>query len=84
MPYYNPEKHNRKSIRQKGYDYSIPGWHFVTFCLKNSRCMFGKAAINACRHKNARHDRKIITIILSAIKQNFLKYADIFATIPGG
>lgn len=29
---YDPEKHHRRSIRLKGYDYSQPGMYFVTIC----------------------------------------------------
>ena len=31
---YDPEKHHRRSIRLKGYDYSRPGAYFVTICLQ--------------------------------------------------
>ncbi len=31
---YDPEKHHRRSIRLKGYDYSKPGAYFVTLCLQ--------------------------------------------------
>jgi putative transposase len=31
---YDPEKHHRRSIRLKGYDYSQPGAYFVTICLQ--------------------------------------------------
>lgn len=41
MP-YNPEIHHRRSIRFKGYDYSQPGMYFVTICLQNKTCLFGK------------------------------------------
>ena len=40
MP-YNPEKHKRKSIRLKGYDYSQAGLYFITICVKNRACLFG-------------------------------------------
>ena len=29
---YNPEKHHRRSIRLKGYDYAGGGLYFVTIC----------------------------------------------------
>ena len=29
--------HNRKSIRLKGYDYSQPGFYYVTICIHNRR-----------------------------------------------
>ncbi len=38
---FEPEKHHRRSIRLKGYDYSQPGAYFVTICTKNRKCLFG-------------------------------------------
>jgi len=38
---YNPEKHHRRSIRLKGYDYSQPGWYFVTICIQNREMILG-------------------------------------------
>lgn len=38
---YNPEKHHRRSIRLRGYDYSQPGAYFITICTKNRVCLFG-------------------------------------------
>ena len=32
----------RRSIRLKGYDYSQPGWYFVTIVTKNRECLFGE------------------------------------------
>jgi hypothetical protein len=40
MP-FNPNIHNRQSIRLKGYDYSQPGWYFITICVQNRWCLFG-------------------------------------------
>jgi putative transposase len=31
---YDPNKHHRRSIRLKGYDYSQPGAYFVTICIQ--------------------------------------------------
>jgi hypothetical protein len=48
MP-YNPDIHHRRSIRLKGYDYwltpifnSQAGLYFVTICVQNRHCLFGK------------------------------------------
>jgi putative transposase len=41
MP-YNPEKHHRRSIRLKGYDYSQPGIYFVTLCIHRRECLLGE------------------------------------------
>src|SRR4051794_31074983 len=38
---YNPSKHNRHSIRLKGYDYSKAGAYFITICCQNRKCWFG-------------------------------------------
>ena len=38
---YNPNKHHRRSIRLKGYDYSRPGIYFVTLCVHERKCLFG-------------------------------------------
>jgi REP element-mobilizing transposase RayT len=38
---YNPEKHHRRSIRLKGYDYSQPGGYYVTIVTQNRECLFG-------------------------------------------
>lgn len=39
---YDSQKHNRQSIRLKGYDYSQPGYYFVTICVADRYCLFGK------------------------------------------
>ncbi len=44
---YNPEKHNRRSIRLKEYDYSQEGMYFITICCKDRECYFGEIKRNA-------------------------------------
>ena len=39
---YDPDKHHRRSIRLKGYDYSQIGAYFITICTQNRECLFGK------------------------------------------
>jgi REP element-mobilizing transposase RayT len=38
----NSKNHQRRSIRLKGYDYSQPGLYFITICVQNNVCLFGK------------------------------------------
>ena len=38
---YNPNIHHRRSIRLKGYDYSLPGAYFITLCTQNREDFFG-------------------------------------------
>jgi REP element-mobilizing transposase RayT len=44
--HYNPDIHHRRSIRLKGYDYSQAGLYFVTICVQNRECLFGKITNN--------------------------------------
>jgi len=39
---YNPDIHHRCSIRLKRYDYSQAGLYFITICMQNRLCLFGK------------------------------------------
>ena len=39
---YDPNRHHRRSIRLKGYDYSQPGAYFVTICAFQRQCLFGE------------------------------------------
>jgi hypothetical protein len=41
---YHPDKHNRRSIRLPGYDYSRNGGYFITICTQNRECLFGEIA----------------------------------------
>jgi putative transposase len=38
---YNPEIHNRRSIRLPGYDYAGEGMYFITICTHNRQFLFG-------------------------------------------
>ncbi len=42
MPHYDPQKHHRRSIRLKGWDYRRPGYYFVTMVVHNRACLFGR------------------------------------------
>ena len=37
----DPDRHHRRSIRLKGYDYSGQGTYFVTICSQDRGCLFG-------------------------------------------
>lgn len=39
---YDSEKHHRRSIRLKEYDYTLPGAYFVTICTEKRKCLFGE------------------------------------------
>jgi putative transposase len=46
-----PDKHNRRSIRLKGYDYAEPGAYFVTVCTRDRESLFGHV-VNGDMHLN--------------------------------
>jgi len=39
---YDPDIHHRRSIRLRGYDYSVAGVYFVTVCTQERECLFGE------------------------------------------
>jgi REP element-mobilizing transposase RayT len=39
---YDPQRHHRRSIRLKGYDYTALGAYFVTICTQDRVHMFGE------------------------------------------
>jgi putative transposase len=42
MNNYDPDIHHRHSIRLKGYDYSSAGLYYITICVEDRICLFGK------------------------------------------
>ena len=63
MP-YDPEKHHRRSIRLKGYDYSSAGAYFITLCTHHRECIFGEIM------DGAMHLNPYGLIVASAWKQS--------------
>ena len=46
---YDPDKHHRRSIRLKNYDYAQPGAYFVTICTHNRECILGEVSYAGVR-----------------------------------
>ncbi len=42
MIQFDPQKHHRRSIRLKGYDYSKQGFYFITICCEDKAKIFGE------------------------------------------
>ncbi len=68
---YSPFKHDRKSIRLKGYDYARDGLYFVTICTQNHKCLFG----------TVKQDEMILNDVGQMIEKWWLKLADKFQDI---
>ena len=41
---FDPQRHRRRSLRLKGYDYAQAGLYFVTICAHERECLFGEIA----------------------------------------
>jgi REP element-mobilizing transposase RayT len=54
MP-YDPQKHHRRSIRLKGYDYTQAGAYYVTLCTKARQCLFGDVVKGEMRLNSLGH-----------------------------
>jgi putative transposase len=52
---FNPDKHHRKSIRKKGFDYSREGLYFITICVHNKKCIFGEISVGANNYSPDNH-----------------------------
>jgi REP element-mobilizing transposase RayT len=50
---YNPDIHHRRTIRLRGYDYSVEGMYFVTLCTEGRECLFGDITDEEMRLNNA-------------------------------
>jgi putative transposase len=50
---YDPERHHRRSIRWRGYDYGQPGWYYVTMCVEGRGCLFGEVVEGEVRLSRA-------------------------------
>jgi REP element-mobilizing transposase RayT len=50
---YDPQKHHRRSIRLKGYDYSQAGAYFVTIITHDRARLFGEIAEGDMRLNDA-------------------------------
>ena len=50
---YDPDKHHRRSIRLREYDYSTTGAYFVTICAQGRACLFGEVRDGEMRLNDA-------------------------------
>ncbi|MGM0497973.1 MAG: hypothetical protein ACQESJ_08650 [Bacteroidota bacterium] len=71
---------NRKSIRLKNYDYSNPGYYFITICTQNREYLFGKI-IDGNMHLNPA-GKMIQTIWNEIPKFYFCIQIDHFIVMP--
>ncbi len=52
---YDPDLHQRRSLRLAGYDYARPGAYFLTLCVQGRECLFGQVVGDEMRLNDAGH-----------------------------
>ena len=50
---YDPERHHRRSIRLRGYDYRAVGAYFITIVAQDRACLFGEVVDGEMRLSEA-------------------------------
>jgi putative transposase len=50
---YDPERHHRRSIRLRGYDYRAVGAYFITIVVQDRACLFGEVVDGEMRLSEA-------------------------------
>jgi len=79
MP-YGPNKHGRRSMRLKGYDYSTPGAYFVTLCTQDRSCLFGEVATGEMRLNEA---GRLVQAVWEDLPKHYAAIAlDAFTVMP--
>ena len=77
---YNPDKHHRRSIRLKDYDYNQPGSYFITICTHEKKCLFGEIVDYEMHLNDA---GQIVEALWSKIPQHFPGIElDAYVTMP--
>lgn len=76
----NSTIHHRRSLRLKGYDYSMAGAYFVTICTQDRACLFGDVAAGEMRLNEA---GQMVTTLWESIAVRFSSVEiDQFVVMP--
>lgn len=67
---FDPEKHHRRSIRLKGYNYNQPGWYFVTIVVQGRRNILGEIVDGKINLNNFGHIVKNEWITTDKLRRN--------------
>ena len=71
---YNPQIHQRRSIRLPGYDYAWQGEYFITICVQDFEYLFG----------TVEHDQMILNQAGSMVQKWWQKIPEKFPDIAIG
>jgi hypothetical protein len=74
MP-YDPNRHHRRSIRLKGYDYSQAGAYSITLCTQERAGLFGRVVNGEMRLND---DGRMVLAESSRLPERFSQVVDAF------
>jgi putative transposase len=76
----DPEKHHRRSLRLKGYDYAQAGAYFVTICTHDRSCLFGDIGDGEMRLNTA---GSAVQVVWNELPRRFARLElDAFVVMP--
>ncbi len=67
---YDPDKHHRRSIRLKDYDYGLLGAYFLSICAQDRLCLFGDIVDDQMVLNDA---GEMVETVFSDLSRRFLK-----------
>lgn len=73
---------SRKSIRLKSFNYSSPGWYYVTICTRNRECLFENITTAGTTQMTLNHLGKIIHQVWETTPKHHPVALDIFQIMP--
>ena len=77
---FDPDRHHRRSIRLRSYDYAQPGAYFVTVCTHNRQCLFGNVINGEIRQNEY---GRIVAACWSELPGHYPRVAlDVFVVMP--
>jgi putative transposase len=79
---YDPERHHRRSIRLKGYDYTRMGAYFVTLCTQGRVCLFGEIMAGEMRLNEYGEIVQKEWFRSAEIRREIVLFSDEFVVMP--
>jgi putative transposase len=79
---FDPEVHQRKSIRIKGYDYTQPGAYFTTICTYQRACALGSIHNREIKLNDFGHVVQKEWFRTAELRQNVHLFLDEFVVMP--
>jgi len=79
---FDPQKHHRRSIRLKGYDYTQPGAYFITVVTHDRECLFGEIVDGEMRLNEFGEIVRAEWFKTAVVRPYVMLYPDEFVMMP--